>query len=207
MDTRRRRKSRGLFLHKGGCAYLGSVEGAVEAYLGSVDVQADGLVDLTNHAGRPSGMHSILRGVGIRVPGSSAYTNRLKTGDDLELEIRYDTGPDFIDLAQLGFCSITGMRLFTVGTHLAPDFNPVLRGVGVLTCRVPALPLVGGEYSISIMIGQGTPPHNLDCVDHAIRFHVETADYFGTGRTPLPSQGFWAQKADWRVEEGTRGLT
>ena len=104
-----------------------------------------------------------------------------------------------LDYAVVGFSSSMGERIFTVGTHLSREFTETMTGRGVLACYLPSMPLVEGEYSLTVAIGKKTPRHNLDCVEDALRFRVETGNYFKTGATILRGQGYLAQKSLWEV--------
>ena len=188
---------RALLIDKGTVVVDGPVAKTVEHYLGGMARQEGGTVDLRTHPGRPAGMSTILQAVALRTGPTGPVSDRVRTDDDLVVEIHYDAANGSLDLVQVGFCSVTGQRLFTVGTQFARGFDHVLLGKGVVLCRVGALPLAGGEYSLVVMIGKNNPPRNLDCVHQAISFHVDTADFFGTGRALLAGQGFFAVKSEW----------
>lgn len=143
-------------------------------------------------------MTPILRSIGLRA-GEAGYRSTLRTGDDAVFEIVYDTEDLALDYAVLAISSPAGDRVCTVGTHLSPAFADVLHGKGVLECRLPALPLAEGEYSVVITLGTRTPSRSVDEVQDALRFAVELGDYFATGRTLLRGQGFVAQRSEWRV--------
>lgn len=192
----------GIVLNHGKSVYQGVASIAVETYLSSITRVSKGLADLGDHPGRPSGMPVCLRGIGLKCSSSGEYVNRARTGEDLIFDIHYDTAGGMLDLVQLGVCSMTGQRIFTVGTHLAAEFPEGLKGCGVVECRMPTVSLAAGEYSVTVMIGKKSPAHNVDYVEGAITFHVETADFYGTGRTLLPGQGFMAQQSSWRKIEG-----
>ena len=99
----------------------------------------------------------------------------------------------------MGICSSLGERILTLGTHLCPEFHETMRGKGVLECHVPHLALVEGEYSVMVAMGVGKPRQNIDCIDGALRFRVESGDYFRTGAGLLRGQGYFAQKSSWHV--------
>lgn len=191
---------RGLTLHKGTTLYLGEVEQAVEQYLGMVESRSAGFVDLAAHPGRPAGVPVVFTAIGMKTSDAGGgFGNRVKTGEDLVFTIYYECGDRTFDLVQLGICTMTGQRVFTVGTHLCPGYDQVLQGKGCIECTIPSAALAGGEYSVDMMIGKKMPLHNVDHIGSALNFHVDTADYFGTGTTLLPSQGFFAQRSVWKV--------
>ncbi len=51
---------------------------------------------------------------------------------------------------------------------------------GVFRCRVPSLPLIGGEYTIGFLVT--TDGGWADYLDDAAKFAVENGDFYGTGR-------------------------
>jgi lipopolysaccharide transport system ATP-binding protein len=190
----------GLVLDDGKVVFNGNAAMAVEKYLGSVTDQDYGYVRLSKDPGRLSGMRPNIQWVAIhRKNDLSHYRPIIKTGDDVIVKIGYDCGEVTLDYAVIGICSSLGERILTVGTHLSPGFRDTMHGKGVLECFLPKLLLVGGEYSVMVAMGINTPRHNICCVDDALRFQVESGDYFKTGFALLRGQGHFAQKSTWRL--------
>jgi len=191
---------RGVLLERGRVAAEGDIAEVVAGYLSVPAEQHYGFADLSAHSGRASGMLPLARAIGLRTSSEDGpYRAIVKTGDDLVFEIHYDCGDKAIDLVQLGICSFGGRRVFTVGTHHAPGFARVLRGKGTIECRLANVPLAAGEYSVAVMLSRQAPRQELDYVENALRFRVEFQDFFGTGQGPLPHQGDFAQRSEWRV--------
>lgn len=188
-----------LVLEKGELAFLGRTEQAVERHLSSTATSEYGFADISEHVDREVGMAPIARALGLRTARSDEYCSSVTTGDDLVFEIHYDCQGHLLDQIGLAVSTLTGQRVFTVGTHLCPGFNQPVGGTGVLECRLPRVALAAGEYTVTVMMGKRMPPHNVDYVENALRFRVELGDYFGTGRTLFPGQGFHAQKSQWVV--------
>lgn len=181
---------RALVIEAGRVAFDGAAEAAVARYLAAGAGAGQGLVP-ADHPGRMAGMRPMITAVRLRSPA--------RTGADLVVEIAYDTGAQRLDYAVLAITSALGERVCTVGTHLAPGFDGVMQGPGVLECRLPRLPLADGDYSLTAAIGTRTPMRNVDCVEDALRFRVDGGDYFGTGARLLRAQGPLAQRSAWRV--------
>ena len=191
----------GLLVENGKRAFFGNSQKAVNTYLGSFAKMEQSFSDLSNHDGRATGMPLIARAIGLRdTKSGQSYLTSVETGDSFIFEIHYDCKSHTVDLVQLGISTITGQRVLTVGTHLSPNFNQVLRGKGVIECHLPNVPLVSGDYTVTVMMGKRVPPHNLDCVENALSFRVESGDYFGSSLSPLPRQGYLAQKSEWIVK-------
>jgi lipopolysaccharide transport system ATP-binding protein len=191
--------TRGVVLERGEVIFTGAVGEAIRAYTEATTTPAYGFVDLTTCTGRPFGMRPIITGLGLRAAPRGDYTVQVNTGDDLYFDISYDCGDDSIDVAQLAISSTAGHRVLTLGTHLSTTSPKVLKGRGVLECRLPAVPLTAGEYDVTVMMTKRLPWHEVDYVEAALRFEVETNDYFGTGLEPLPSHGPVAQRSQWSL--------
>jgi lipopolysaccharide transport system ATP-binding protein len=190
----------GLVLDGGMVFFNGDSNVAVQSYLSSMTDLKYGGAKLSQHAGRLPGMQPIIQSACIQSKAESGQrVDTITTGDNVVVEIKYDCGETTLDYAVVGFNSSMGERIFTVGTHLSPDFQETMVGKGALACCLPNFPLVEGEYSLTLAIGKKTPRHNLDCVEDALRFRVEAGDYFKTGANVLRGQGYLAQKSSWGV--------
>lgn len=190
----------GLLIDNGEKVFFGNSEEAVNTYLGSFAKLEHSFANLDHHDGRTTGMSIIAKSIGLRDTESGRnYLTSVKTGHTLIFEIHYDCNDQTVDLVQLGISTMTGQRVFTVGTHLSQGFTQVLQGKGIIECHLPNVILVPGDYTVTVMMGKKVPPHNLDCVENALSFRVEAGDYFGTGQAPLPGQGYLAQKSEWIV--------
>jgi lipopolysaccharide transport system ATP-binding protein len=79
------------------------------------------------------------------------------------------------------------------------DSKPLkkLVGSGKFVCRVPGLPLHGGEYTINVSLHGGK--QMVDRVEQAAAFTLIDADFFGTGRRIDPEHGMILIQQDWTV--------
>lgn len=188
----------GIVLKEGTAMFHGKIGEAIEKYIGSVTRNDYGFADLASHPGRYAGMRPIIQSLGIiRNSGIVRYGDMVTTGEDVVLEIRFDSGDDILDYAVVGIDSAAGERVCTVGTHLCADIQLSLRGRGVLECRIPRLLLVEGEYTLSVGIGQAMPRHCLDFVESAVKFRVDLGNYYRTGHSTKDGQGHLAQLSEW----------
>jgi lipopolysaccharide transport system ATP-binding protein len=190
---------RALVLRGGRLAFDGSSAQALDAYLNSSAPHAQGRADLRRHPGRPPGMTPVIQALLVCGPDGHGSRETLRTGEDAVFALEYDTGDLAIDYVMLGIVSPLGDRICSVGTHLTPGFRDVLRGRGGLECRLRQLPLAPGEYSVLVAAGTRMPTRNVDYVEDALRFRVEVDDFFGTGQTLRPGQGYLAQHSEWRL--------
>jgi lipopolysaccharide transport system ATP-binding protein len=191
--------TRGVVLSGGKIAFMGSAIEASEHYLSSMTNRDFGLVDLSHHRGRTPQSRAVVRSIGLL--GSQdghRYRDSVKAGEDIVFEIQYDTGDLSVDNAVLGIHSSLGERLFTVAGRYSSDFTWTLRGKGILTCRLPGVALVAGEYRVMVAMGSRMHRVDIDTVEDALTFRVEPSDYFGTGETLLPGQGHFAVQSEWR---------
>lgn len=190
----------GLVLDAGQVLFAGTASEAVETYVRLTSERDHGWADLSHHPGRPHGMAPIIQSLTIRssrIDDGSYGT--IRTGEDVVFELQYNCGDMTLDYANIGICSSLGERVLTVGTHLCADFREAMSGRGMLQCCLPHLALAEGEYTVVVAMGTRTPIRNLDYVEDAMQFRVEFVDYFRTGMTLLPGQGYLAQHSRWHV--------
>jgi hypothetical protein len=188
-----------MVLSAGEMVFHGSAVDALEHYLSAVTPSGFGFVDLTQHPGRSNDYRPLIRSIGLLAnSGSSRYRDSVKPGEDVVFEIKYDAEDLRLDNVVLGICSAVGERIFTVGARFSSDFKWTLTGKGTLTCCVPGLALAAGEYRVMAATGNRIQRKDIDCVEDALTFRVETVDYFGTGETLLPGQGHFAVRSEWR---------
>jgi hypothetical protein len=169
----------------------------VDVYLDSMSRHEYGRSDLTNHPGRPPNMTPILKSVAMRNAGTGTTTG-IDVANDAVFEIEYDAGDLVLERAFIGIHNASGDRVATASTSYCPNFRGPVKGAGRLECRLPALPLVPGEYSVMVAVSVSLMGNITDQVEGALHFRVNSWDYFGTGATLLPGQGFFVQQSEWR---------
>lgn len=192
--------TKGIFFESGEVKFNGNVNTAIETYMSAGVVHSGGFSDLRNHRGRAGNLKKILTTIALISPGnSSQHTNRISIGDDLIIEVGYSCAENILDYMVIGISTLLNERVLTVGTHLSQGFAGKFEGDGKVLCHLPKLPLVEGEYQILVAIGKKTTLENIDFVNDAVRFCVTDSNFFGTGKTVLPGQGFLAQSSFWSV--------
>jgi lipopolysaccharide transport system ATP-binding protein len=190
----------GVVMSAGEVVFRGTAFDASQHYLSAMGSRNFGMVDLSKHAGRLEGSVPILRAIGLLSNESpSRYSESVRPGDDIVFEIHYDAEDLVLDNAVLGIQSSLGERVFTVGGRFSPDFNWTMSGKGILTCRIRGIALAPGEYKVMVAMGRRMQRADIDTVEDALTFSVEALDYFGTGHTLLPGQGYFAVRSDWRM--------
>jgi len=193
--------NRACVLDAGRLVYDGDCQGAVQRYLGMIADTRTARLDLRDHRGRKAGMKPIITSLALRGEEAGgdeqADRNVFRTGEDLVIELGYDTAGEAFNHIFVGIHSALGERICSVGTHLDPHFNQTLHGRGRVQCSIPSLPFAAGDYSLTVAMGNKMAG-NADCVVDAIRFRVELDDYFGTGEGLRHGQGHIAQRCRFR---------
>lgn len=96
------------------------------------------------------------------------------------------------------FNSSQGHRAVSFHTrwHGAPQFaasKPL-----DLVCDIPELPLVPDNYTIDVMLGDGTSV--LERCDGVARLEVLFRDVLGTGQLPRPQHGPLVTRCEWKID-------
>ena len=71
---------------------------------------------------------------------------------------------------------------------------------GLYRCMLEPLPLLQGEYSLDVWLGDGSS--DIDTVSHAATFTINDADIYGSGGRPFSHMGVVFLKARWAFESG-----
>ena len=125
--------------------------------------------------------------------------NSVPSGGQLGIRIYFENNEPLQDpYFGIFFESQMGVRIFWLQTRLQKGILPDLPPSGSIICRVPKLPVIPGQYYLTV--GCGTRHKQLDLVNRACSLTVYEADVFGTGRLPKPQQGMVLVDADWIVE-------
>jgi lipopolysaccharide transport system ATP-binding protein len=88
--------------------------------------------------------------------------------------------------------------LFHLATTSSDDIFELLPERGVLTCRIPRLPLQPGSYTFNLYCTVGEEV--ADWVQNAAAIVVEPGDFFKSGRLPPPEQGPFLVDHAWLHE-------
>jgi hypothetical protein len=78
---------------------------------------------------------------------------------------------------------------------MCAEFPSQIPSSGVVGCHIPCLPLVAGEYKLTVGCRGGGG--QLDFLEDAARLWVQETDYFGTGTMPREGQGLVLVRAQW----------
>jgi lipopolysaccharide transport system ATP-binding protein len=162
-------------------------------------------------ASAPTGGNVDLRTTVLRRPGQKPFftrlevldadghcTSQVRSGDPVTFRLHYDwTEPLLGPRISVGISTMSGTRLLTYGTRWNHGLLGKVAARGCLVCEVPELPLMPGEYVLTLACG--TSSDAIEVLEGMATLTVEQHDYFGTGQCPLPRDGLLLGKANWEV--------
>jgi lipopolysaccharide transport system ATP-binding protein len=124
-------------------------------------------------------------------------------GEPLEFHLAYSapreiTSPSFGIVISNGM----GMPLFFLQTRTQHGLWEKAPAVGRLVCRLDQVPLVPGEYLLTI--GCMTGERQLDLLEHVASFSVEPRDFFNSGYLPPPLNGPVLIRSEWDLRAAAR---
>jgi lipopolysaccharide transport system ATP-binding protein len=158
---------RGIVLSEGGVKTIGEVSKAIEAYMYSSDsvINSESLID---HPHREKGCKQLLTRFTMDIQNGEAFYGKpmvLKIGYSFREKV---VGPQFCII----FHITGGVRAFTLVSDYQPsDIPHSLQGVGEVECKIQSLPLLPGNYFISLRLWQ--PGQKLDDIENVASLRVE----------------------------------
>jgi lipopolysaccharide transport system ATP-binding protein len=193
--------SRSVILEKGAVVFDGSTSEAISFYLSrmasSVLEVGPGEFDLANRARVSNRSEPILQT--MRLLSDDTPTATIRMGSQLTIVAELD-GMDEFPNATVGitFASDRGQSLFTLNTKAKPGTRSPLGGSRQqLVCHVPSVPLVAGNYGLTI--GIEDPAHGLiEAVETAALLEVTPSDVFRSGVPPV-GYGVVFVDFDWEL--------
>lgn len=133
---------------------------------------------------------------------SDAEGNRLpllKSGQDVQLHICVDPVTETCRnlILAAGITTLQGEGVLHLSTETGGLVVQHFDARSVFTCNLPRLTLRGGYYSMNLFLSSNGVV--ADWLQDALRFQVEDADFYGTGK--LPPEGYSTFLADfsWAV--------
>lgn len=196
---------RGIVLEKGRLVYDGDVKSSIARYMAHAHQAGEGegsVIDLTAASTRKPKFNPILRKVSLSTNGGQPAPRAVTLGSSLRLDLSLRlpaNAPGF--RCGIGFNSVFGQRVLTLHTFFAPGFNDeVSAGDTTLTCEIPSLTLVPGEYFIFLYVDFGT--ERKDAIPDAFMLSVLDSDYYGTGKPPF--SGVVVMPHRWNMAPSTQ---
>lgn len=191
--------SRAILLDQGSVVTSGPVASVVERYLTlGRDSSRSDLAHRTDREGDGS-----VRFVACGFQSSEGRElQTVLSGQTLVIELRYEARESHGQvLFWLQFLR-QGAVVFTCSNHVTSGFFAVDGGPGVVTCRIPRLPLFQGDYSIDLFAM--VDGRRADYIRDAVVLRVDSGDFYGSGRLPTERQGVLVEY-EWRSQRQATG--
>jgi lipopolysaccharide transport system ATP-binding protein len=190
--------TRAILLDQGRVVQDGDTGQVLTEYFSrNIQAESGNRVDLRSHPGMRPGGRSILQEIWLETEGLESSTVRM--GSDLTMTIPLKSEAALGSLRLHLFVEdMTGQRLFSTSTLLqAPQLLDRLLTEATLKCRIERLRLLPGIYYLSLSLANG--PEELEYIERAISFTVESDDVFGTGFAPGNEFGIFFEDAVWNL--------
>lgn len=189
--------TRAILLDGGHLIGSGPATQVAQQYLESLGtVSASDLATRTDRTG--SGAVRFTRLTVHNAAGSSV----VQTGDEVTIDLAYESTGGMKDVHfSLGIHGPLDEPLFHLGTNTSGDDIDRLPTTGVVSCRIPQLPVMPGAYLITAFCTVGGLV--ADWVIHAGALEVEGGDFFDSGRLPPEGNGSVLVKHSWSVRDGS----
>lgn len=191
---------RTLMLERGRVVLDGKSEEVIGRYLNMAKV-ADSVqedyVDLRNHPGRLANMTPALTRMWM-TDGRNTLLKAATMGGEIIIHVEYSVeGNVPRPIVGLTFETPLWHRVFGINNRMSPgamitDGTPR----GRLSCHVPRLPLVAGEYYLTVAFARSADA-NVDKIVGAFRLKVLPADVYGTGHMPVEEDGNCVLDGHW----------
>ena len=195
--------SRAILLRNGTVAIDGPTGDVLREYLGYLRTTAATAFE-NNPERRGDGAVRLTAARVLDEHGTAV--ERLVAGTPVTLEFEYENrvGAERVDML-VAIVSHLGINVTHLST-LISGFSVAAGPRGVVTCRIPNLPLPPGEYRVvAVMkhLGQDT-----DHVPNALTFSVESSVFFPTGRVPRIEHGASLMVHEWghKAEAAASGV-
>jgi lipopolysaccharide transport system ATP-binding protein len=161
---------KGIVLTNGRVSTIDEINSAIGAYLQD-NKDSSNSNSLINHPNRPKSYKQLLSTFDIEIENGVAYYGK---------SLKFRIGYNFIEKISVPqFCAVfysnLGVKVFSLISDYQPNnISASLHGKGEVRCTIHSLPLLPGNYYISLMLWQ--PGQKLDSIEDVARFRVEWLD-------------------------------
>ncbi len=156
-----------IVLSRGAIQKTGDVNEAIADYMKGTQF-AENREDLIDHPNREKGCEQLLSRFTMELENGVAYFGKpltLRIGFNFPRKI---ATPQFVVIAS----NPTGVRAFTlISDYQSSDIPHSLEGAGEVVCKIHSLPLLPGDYVVSLRLWQ--PGEKLDDIENVASFRVE----------------------------------
>jgi lipopolysaccharide transport system ATP-binding protein len=190
--------TRAVLIDQGQVVADGEPRGVLAEYLSTEARACEAECDLSASPARRKNALPLVRKLRV-LTAEGQPSSRLVCGEAATFELELDLErPLQTPRVGVGFDNHWGQRVCTVATELSERGLPALGGPCRVRCHVPELPLMPGNYTLTVNVGNMQEPL-LDCLENVVAVEVLPADFFGNGRLPLGTQGDTLVRSRWAV--------
>ena len=148
---------------------------------------------------RPSWATPIITAARIRAIDEERHSN-FSIGESILIEVSFQAPADKpITAPVLGIVIRNSMEVpvGAVNMRMTGHMQPARMAAGTITCALTEPLLAPGRYTIDAWLGDGLT--DIDVVDRAAAFTIESSDYYGSGVPPFDHLGHLILKPSWNV--------
>jgi len=189
-----------IVLKSGELKFYGKTEQGIKHYLESCiqsNARAGNLQSF-----RPSWAKPLIKSAKILDSKGQEQTT-FSLGTDITIEMMFDSPENSnIKLPVMGvvinhatFGTVGGVNTRMTGF----ETNGKEYGAAIMRCSLEHLPLLQGDYTIDLWLGDGS--HDVDTLTGYLNFRIEESDIYGTGKTPFSNMGVFFLKPKWELIE------
>jgi homopolymeric O-antigen transport system ATP-binding protein len=200
---------RAIVLEQGSVVFSGTAKEAIQYYQHNVALAcstADShCIDLSAAPGRPARYRPQLKQLDLYTEGNTPFSGEVRVGGPLKAVIHFtlDEPCSHFD-AGISIETLSGQLVCTAHSAYEPDRVYDERvGDQTFVCEIPSIPLVPGEYRISVELDIANDP--VDWVDGATQLTILRSDYYGTGI--VPTRGTFLVQNRWALADAKTEVT
>jgi lipopolysaccharide transport system ATP-binding protein len=191
--------ARSLLLDRGHVVLDAPTAEVVDRYMNPTEpIEIQPVVHLRHHPGRLPGMTPALGRIWMTDAGGNLVTFAAM-GSDVTIYVEYEVdGIVRQPIVGLVFETLHGDRVFSINNKMAPGAEVIdAAPKGVLSCHIPCLPLIAGDYFITVAFARSVEA-DIDRIEKAYRLAVVPADVYGTGYIPARENGTCILYGQWK---------
>jgi lipopolysaccharide transport system ATP-binding protein len=198
-----------IVLQQGTVVFAGTAKDGIQFYHHSLAVETSTttshIVDLGAAPGRPARYRSMLKEVELYTEGDTPFRGELRVGGSLKAAIHFTLEDPCSHFdASIAIDTLSGQRVCTAHSAYEPDRVHQERiGEQVFVCEIASVPLIPGEYRISVGLDIGND--EVDWVDGAARLTILRSDFYGTGI--VPTRGVFLLQNRWALVDQKTEVT
>lgn len=172
--------TKACLIGNGKLEFIGNTSDCIKEYMRSVEVNSSKkLFDRDDRSGNQK-----LSYIDANLIGKNQdVINTIACGDDLILQtkLKINSSEVYKVYFQVNIVDNLGRILLLCSTAILNKNYDMINSDGIMTCKIPNLPLAPGQYSIFLSVKEMRTV-KMDWIENALQFNVVEGDFFGTGR-------------------------